>query len=198
MYAAPAAVDSRLRGNDGYAVSRSVVVALVLVTNLGSDPADSVLYCLGFDLASVCEMRVWSLEGLDYGRWSVGQRSSIGTHGNPRGGADTLWQVRRRAIPPERPGAWRGGDQGRHRPLRHRGQRPQALHLRYRGAGGGRADSVPPGQRLRGSPFHADDRDAESGVRFRAEERDARRDPDPRRRLRRDPGRRHGEHVERP
>src|SRR5215211_6757406 len=120
------------------------------------------------------EPRVLSPEGLDYGRWSQIRRSRIGTHGNPRGGADALRQIRRRIVPPWRPRARWGGDQGRNRPLRHRRSRFAALHLRHRGAGRGRADPIPPGQLPGGTPFLADYRDPEPGVRLGLEERDAR------------------------
>src|SRR5829696_2279832 len=185
MYAGPAAVDSRVRGNDEkrrqcWKLStweEGVGVALVLVVHLGSDSADSVKRRLSRNLVAAApsdETRVSSQEGLDYGRWSSRQRSRVGTYGNPRGGADALLQVRRRIVPPWRPQAGRGGDQGCHRPLRHRGRRSAALHLRHSSAGRSRADPIPPGQLPRRTPFLADNGDPEPGVRFWSEERDAR------------------------
>ena len=46
-----------------------------------------------------------------------------------------------------------GGDPGGDGPLRRRGRGARALHLRHRGAGGGRSDPLPPGQLPRRAPF---------------------------------------------
>src|SRR5918992_1292480 len=119
MYVAPAAVDSRLRGMTGeeLGIGPSSRPFLIHNSNFTIQESSQVLPYVWRRL--IYETRVWSREGLDYGRWSSRQRSRIGTHSNPRGGADAVWQVRRRAVPPGRPRAGWGGDQGRYRPLRY-------------------------------------------------------------------------------